>query len=339
MKRIVTFGEILLRLSPADHYKFGQSPYLTYNYGGSEANVAVALAGYGLPVSFVSRIPVDDIGRTARKVLRGYGIDDNWLEEIANHPLGIYWMLPGHQSCDWDCLYARKGSVFSMLKSGDIDWEKVFDGASVFHFSGITPALTPTLRQICLQACQTAKKMGVMVSCDVNYRSRLWNKEDASQVMQSLCRYVDCLFINEKEVSLLIDEQISGDELMDEAAFAEVVAKLGKVYPDLKLISTVSRHRDTLGKLCIQAILWSNGRIYKSESYQIHEVVDSIGAGDAYAAAVLYGVECEYHKEYLVNFGAAAACLKHSCRGDFNLTPLLDIHELVGHRTPDSLKR
>lgn len=337
MKRIVTFGELLLRLSPSGDCKIGQTSEFCSSYGGSEANVAIALASYGIPTSFVSRLPDNPIGHDALNTLRYHNVGTEHVQMTLEGRMGIYFLQPGYKKCSRICTYDRTGSSISLTSSGAFDWDKIFRDAEIFHFSGITPALSPSLQAICEEACKAAQRCGVLISCDINYRSKLWTKEQAASVMRNLCRYADILFINEEEASLL-GVEASGETLMQMNAFAAMVEKLRQEY-QATLITTVARVPMDSFNFGIQAALWSSEGYVQSDLYPLHQVIDPNGAGDAYAAALLYGFVNKLDRMQMVNLAAGACNLKHSCVGDVNLASLNDIQSFVANQHHNGVQR
>jgi len=331
-----------MRLTPPDGYQIGQTNQFTAFYGGSEANVAAALAQYGENTSFVSLLPNNPIGRDALKKMQYYGVGTEYLKLVNNGRMGTYYLEPGFGGeCSRICTYDRKGSSISLAEASDFDWEKIFKGASLFHFSGITPALSPTLRQICSSAISKAHEMGLLVSCDVNYRSKLWTKKEAAAVMKDLAFKADILFINEEEASVL-GFNAHGEYLMDLPTFSGLTSYLCSKADNVKVITSAARVHLADGGLAVEAKLWSTSdhlHVYSSKVCPLKGVIDPNGAGDAYAAAVLYGLLHNVHLEKVVNWGAAAGCLKHYCRGDVNLASLEDIKALAEKDISTGLKR
>lgn len=316
MKHIVTFGELMLRLSPTGDFEIGQTNQFDYCYGGSEANVAASLAVNGIPTYFVSLLPDNEIGKDAMRKMRSYGIDTKWLK-FAQGRMGIYFsQAPYVEGNGRRCIYDRKTSSFSLAKKDDFDWKAIFKNAAIFHFSGITPALSPELAQICLQACKTARELGVLVSCDINYRESLWKREKAAQTMRKLCRYADILFINEQEPSIF-GFDACGSDMMSKQNFAEMTDCLRKMFP-AQIITTVARVRNKLGNLCVQAILRNGNNYFRSSMCAIGHIADQSGAGDAYAAAVLYGLTMQHRPQRIVDDATKACMLKHKCSGDIS---------------------
>ena len=331
-----------MRLAPSDGCQIGQTNRFDAFYGGSEANVAAALAQYGENTSFVSILPNNPVGRDALRKMQYYGVNTEYLKFATFGRMGIYYLEPGVGECSRVCTYDRANSSLVMAaNTGVFDWEKIFKGASLFHFSGITPALSPALRQICSSAISKAHEMGLLVSCDVNYRSKLWTKKEAAAVMKDLAFKADILFINEEEASVL-GFNAHGEYLMDLPTFSGLTSYLCSKADNVKVITSAARVHLADGGLAVEAKLWSTSdhlHVYSSKVCPLKGVIDPNGAGDAYAAAVLYGLLHNVHLEKVVNWGAAAASLKHYCRGDVNLASLEDIKALAEKDISTGLKR
>lgn len=332
--KIVSFGEILMRLTPPEYFKLGQTPGCNVFFGGSEANVAAALAIYGLRSVYVTKIPDNAFGHAAFNSLRTYGVDTSQIKWGGNR-LGNYLLEKGAKPCSGKCTYDRTGSSMQQALPTDFNWNKILQDADWFHFSGITPALSPTMFRICLQACKAAKRKGIRISCDINYRSKLWPETEAATAMQNLCQYADVLFINEQEAKILgIDA--SGEDLMEVSVFDSMVETLRQKYP-ASVIASAARIPAAGGELAIKAVLW-NQQSFQSALYPIKDI-DSVGAGDALAAALIYALLRKMDNQQAINFAAAAGALKHSCRGDFNLSPIEEIQNMVNAASGSGIQR
>lgn len=329
MKKVVTFGELMMRLSPSNGLRFNQANSCDFFFGGSEANVAAALAQYGVPVAFVSKLPENAFGKAAVETLQRYGIDTSGIV-CGGRRIGMYMTEKGLSPCSSVCTYDRAGSAFAEAGENDFDWEEIFAGAGWFHFSGIVPALGTNLERVCLTACMAAKKAGLTVSCDINYRSKLWkadyqgsdrNKQAldyASAVMCRLCQYADVLFVNEEE-ALVLGIPVTGEELTAASEFEDMACRLQQKF-NCRIITSVARIN---GNSEVKAMLREN-ELISSASYPLH-VIDPIGAGDAYAAALIYRLLQKPADKESVDFAAAACAVKHSIRGDFNLVSEAEI--------------
>lgn len=329
-KKVVTFGEPLIRLALEDfnpilrHTLKGFNP-ITGSYVGSEVNVASAIASYGMSTSFVSKLPDNLVGRNCYEELKSKNIDTGCLELVSYGRMGIYFYENKiKRTCDYD----RQGSSISMSKPEDYNWEKILDGAKLFHFSGITPALSKNLQVCCENALTEARKKNIIISCDINYRDKLWDKSTASKVMSKLCKSADILFINEDEASILGFET-KGDSMINADNYAGLVKYLRDSEYKAQTITTVARvPLDDTGALGVKAIIWHKGKISMSKTYQLINVIDPNGAGDAYAAAVIYSLLSGKTSEEAVNLGAAAAWCKHGYWGDINLATWNRIEEI-----------
>lgn len=330
--KVITFGEIMLRLAPMNGNRFEQANACETTFGGSEANVAVALATYGIKSSYVSKLPDNTIGQAALNTLRHYGVDTSHIARGGTR-LGIYLLEKGWSPCSCICTYDRAGSAFAEAVPKDFNWDKIFEGADWFHLSGITPALSPAMARICLSAVANARKRGITVSCDVNFRSKLWSFEEAGKTMGKLCQYADVLIINEEEAKVL-GLDIANEQLTNYAAFYNMAHALKKQYPHVTTITSVARINNNTA---VKAMLWKKDTC-QSAVFPLH-VVDPVGAGDAFCAALIYGMLRQMENRKLINFAAAACALKHSIKGDFNLVPLADIERLACLNMPSGIRR
>lgn len=327
MKKVISLGEIMLRLSPANDLRFLQTECLDAVFGGSEANVAVALSQLGQPAAFVTKLPDNVVGEMALQVLRRYGVDTSTVIRGGKR-LGIYFLEKGFSSCSSICTYDRAHSAIAEAKPEEFDWKRIFEEAGWFHFSGITPALSDEAAEICLQACQTARELGIGVSCDVNYRSKLWSMDKAREVMSEIGRYVDVAIVNEEEAAVL-GADIRVDEAMNAEVYAQMAEQLNKKF-DFGKIASVARVPLENG-LAVQGMLWDRNGICRSRRYPLESVVDPLGAGDAFAAALLYcflKAEIAENQE-TVEFASAACALKHRIKSDYLLVKPADVLALT----------
>ena len=327
MKKVISLGEIMLRLSPANDLRFLQTECLDAVFGGSEANVAVALSQLGQPAAFVTKLPDNVVGEMALQVLRRYGVDTSTVIRGGKR-LGIYFLEKGFSSCSSICTYDRAHSAIAEAKPEEFDWKRIFEEAGWFHFSGITPALSDEAAEICLQACRTARELGIGVSCDVNYRSKLWSMDKAREVMSEIGRYVDVAIVNEEEAAVL-GADIRVDEAMNAEVYAQMAEQLNKKF-DFGKIASVARVPSENG-LAVQGMLWDRSGICCSRRYPLESIVDPLGAGDAFAAALLYcflKTEIAENQE-TVEFASAACALKHRIKGDYLLVKPADVLALT----------
>lgn len=342
MKKVVTFGEMMLRLEPDGYLRFLQATSFGAIYAGTEANVAISLANYGIDSRYVTKLPTHEVGQAAVNTLRQYGVDTGFIAR-GGERIGIYFLEKGASQRGSNVIYDRAGSAISKACASDFDWDAIFDGADWFHFTGVTPALGDNVADICLEACKKAKEKGLTVSCDLNYRNKLWSKEKAREVMTELCKYVDVCISSEDEASAVLNIQASDDK------YDKVSGKLtSEGYKDVAKLLT-----DKFGFKKVALIIndsisaddkkWS-GMIYDgkdhafSKEYSIH-VVDGIGGGDSFGAGLIYSLISDYDLKAAIEFAAAAGCLKYTIEGDFNLASVDEVLRLADGDGAGSMKR
>ena len=327
MSKIVTFGEILLRLSPPSHLRLTQATSFDLYYGCAEANVAASLAKFGFPVKFITSVPANELGESALSMLRSFGVEP--VAKIQGKRLGIYYFEQGASERPGKVVYDREDSSFSMLRKGMIDWEKAFEGADWFHWSGITPSLSLELAELCEEALEVASKIGLTISADLNYRPTLWNYgKNANEIMPNLIKYCDLLLggINESEIVLGISKQ-------ENESVESVFSNWMKAFPKLKTIVTTKRLRANASSNGVSAEFYNGKELLKSKEYNISHIIDRIGAGDAFMAGIIYGlINWPDDHQSALEFAVAATCLKHSISGDINLSTAEEIKALMsGH--------
>lgn len=327
MSKIVTFGEILLRLSPPSHLRLTQATSFDLYYGCAEANVAASLAKFGFPVKFITSVPANELGESALSMLRSFGVEP--VAKIQGKRLGIYYFEQGASERPGKVVYDREDSSFSMLRKGMIDWEKAFEGADWFHWSGITPSLSLELAELCEEALEVASKMGLTISADLNYRPTLWNYgKNANEIMPNLIKYCDILLggINESEIVL-------GISMQENESVESVFSNWMKAFPKLKTIVTTKRLRANASSNGVSAEFYNGKEFLKSKEYNISHIIDRIGAGDAFMAGIIYGlINWPNDHQSALEFAVAATCLKHSISGDINLSTAEEIKALMsGH--------
>lgn len=343
-KRIITFGEIMLRLSPENNDRFVQCNRFEGVYGGGEANTAVSLATFGVDTSYVTKLPAHGIGQAAVNSLREYGVDTSDIVR-GGEQIGIYFLEKKTSQRPSNVIYNRKGSAIALASEDEFDWDKIFDGAAWFHFSGITPAVSPTLAKICLTACRKAKELGLTVSCDLNYRSKLWDGETANRVMTELCRYIDICIANEDDAIGIFQLDISGIQNIEQLREPdlsriknEYVAKeLMKMFP-FKMVASVWRNEQSITTFELQSMVYTNNKAYYSKEYYM-SVLDYIGAGDAFCAGLIYALLHNYEPQKSVEFANAASCLKHTVSGDYNLITLEEVERLAFSEAGNEVSR
>lgn len=333
MKKIVTFGEIMLRLSTAGYQRFVQSQRFDVSYGGGEANVAVALAGFGMDSTFVTRLPKHEIGESALQAVRRYGVDTKYIIRGGNR-LGIYYLETGASQRPSKVIYDRAGSAISQLTPGMINWDEVFAGKDWFHWTGITPAIGDGPAKTLEQACKAAKKANVTVSCDLNFRSKLWTESKAQAVMVPLMEYVDVCIANEEDAQRSLGFS-AGETNIEEAHLDEegyvTLAKALKKEFGFDTVAITLRESFSASMNGWSALLHDDKECRKpqrSARYEIN-IVDRVGGGDSFASGLIYGLLSKPYTKEALEFAAAASCLKHTIPGDFNLVSVDEVEKLI----------
>lgn len=332
MKKVVTFGEIMLRLSTPGHSRFVQADYFDAHYGGAEANVAVALAGYGLKSYLVTRLPKHKIGQVAENALRRFGVDTSKILRGGKR-LGIYYLENGAGQRPSSVIYDREDSSFMEMTPGMVDWEELFKDADWFHWTGITPALGESALECLKEACKAAKEAGVTISSDLNYREMLWSIEKAQAVMNPLMEYVDvCIAGREdaqKTLGFEIDHPGKDSEEIDEDYFFSLATQLRDHY-NFKMVAITLRESYSATKNGWSAVLSDENECkqpIRSRFYEI-EIVDRVGGGDSFASGLIYGLLTKDSSNEALGFAVAASCLKHTIPGDFNLVSVEEVEKL-----------
>lgn len=330
-KRIITFGEIMLRLAPNGYYRFFQDGQLQATFGGGEANVAVSLENYGMDAAFVTKLPAHAIGQGAVNVLRSLGVDTSQIVRGGNR-IGIYFLEKGASQRGSICIYDRAHSAIQEAVPSDFDWDKIFAGADWFHFTGITPALGPNLVEICRQACRAAKARGIKISCDLNYRGKLWTRAVAREAMTELCQYVDVCISNEADAKDVFGIEAEGSDViggkLDPEGYKSVARQLMRQFGFEKVAITLrtsfsASDNDWAGMLC------DGQNFYLSKKYHLH-IVDRVGGGDSFSGGLIYALLSGKNNQEAVEFAVAASALKHSVEGDFNRVTLEEVEKLAG---------
>ncbi|MCK5844184.1 MAG: sugar kinase [Victivallales bacterium] len=333
MSRVVTFGEIMLRLKSPGHERLLQSAAFEATFGGGEANVAVSLANYGMDAAFATVLPDNDIAAACVHELRGFGVDTSKIVKGAGR-MGIYFLETGANQRPSKVVYDRAGSSISLAKTGDVDWSDVFDGADWFHITGITPAISPSAAELSLESVKTAKEMGLTVSCDFNFRGKLWKYgKSAPEVMRELVKFVDVGIANEedcqKSLGITVDVSVESGKL-DTAKYEALTAKVLEFFPDMKTIAITLRESRSADHNGWSACLRDENGFVLSKSYDITDIVDRVGGGDSFSGGLIYGLNNYESKEDSLNFAVAASCLKHSIIGDFNRVGVAEVASLMG---------
>jgi len=334
MKKIVTFGEIMLRLATPGFKRFTQARSFDAIYGGGEANVAVSLANYGESVEFVTRLPKNDLGEACLMSLRGYRVG---TEHIARggERIGIYFLETGAAQRGSKVIYDRANSGFASIQTGQIDWKKVFEGADWFHWTGITPAVSQGAAEVCREAIGIARDMGITVSTDLNYRAKLWKwGKTAREVMTDLVSMCDVALGNEEDAEKVFGIRAPEVDItagkVDADHYLYVCEELAKKFPSLKTICITLRGSLSASHNTWSGVLWKEDSFFCAPTYDILPIVDRVGGGDAFMGGLIYGLRTyKDEPQKALNFAAAAACLKHSIIGDFNAVSVSDVEMLM----------
>ena len=346
MNKVVTFGEIMLRLSPPGYLRFSQTNSFDIVYGGGESNVAVSLANYGIPVEFVTRIPKSEIGECALMELRKRGVGTSHIV-LGGERLGIYFMETGAVNRSSNVVYDRTNSAMAELKSGMINWDKVFDGVSWFHWTGITPAISKNAADVCLEAVKIASDKGLTISTDLNYRSKLWKYEgNRNEIMTELTSYCDIILGNEEDTEMHfgikpegLDITTQGNEMNSEA-FLSVCNQMMKKFPKAKKIIITLRGSISASHNSWAGILYDGKKMYESLQYQITDIVDRIGGGDSFMGGLIYGfLNYPNEDQKALDFAVAASSLKHTIKGDVNLVKVEEVEKLMNGNSSGRVNR
>ena len=328
--RAVTFGEIMMRLATPGRLRFSQAQTLEMTYGGGEANVAVSLARFGLDASFVTRLPDNPFGDGAVQILRGLGVDTSHIVR-GGRRIGLYFLETGASQRPSVVVYDRAASAIAEAGAEAFDWGTIFRGADWFHFTGITPALGPRVAEAVKAACQAAKAAGATVSCDLNYRKKLWSRAEAQAAMTGLMQWVDVAIGNEEDCEMIFGVRAAGADVtaghVDSKGYIQVAQAMAELFGLLTVAITL-RESHSADRNGWSAMLWHEGEVLNSPSYEV-EIVDRVGGGDSFAAGLIYGLLSGKPAQDALNFAVAASCLKHSISGDFNLVSAAEVENLV----------
>ena len=337
MKKVVTFGEIMLRLAPPGFLRFSQASSFDIVYGGGESNVAVSLANYGVPVDFVTRLPKNDIGECAMMEMRKRGVG---IDQIiyGGDRLGIYFLETGAVSRGSKVVYDRAHSAIAEIKPGMLDWNKIFEGASWFHWTGITPAISQGAADVCLEAVKAADKMGLTISTDLNYRAKLWNYGgDREAIMTELTSYCDVILGNEEDAEMHFGIKPEGISVQTEGhnvkaeAFLSVCQQVMQKFPKAKKVITTLRGSISASHNTWAGVLYDGKKMYETRQYQITDIVDRVGGGDSFMGGLIYGLlKYPEDDQNALDFAVAASCLKHTIKGDANLVTVQEVEKLMG---------
>lgn len=335
MPKVITFGEIMLRLSTPGYQRFTQTTQYEATFGGGEANVAVSLANYGIDTEFVTRVPDNDIARACLRELRSFGVGTSHIA-FGGERLGIYFLETGAVARPGKVIYDRANSSIATIEPGSIDWEKIFEGADWFHWSGITPAISRNAAEVCLEACRAANRLGVTVSCDLNYRKNLWKYgQKASEVMPALADCCDLILGNEEDAEKIFGIKPEGFDVtatagqVDSARFQSVCEQLQARFPRARKVvitlrGSINANHNTWG-----GVLWDGQTLFTSTRYDITHIVDRVGGGDSFMGGLIFGLLSYNSDQRALEFAAAASCLKHTIFGDFNRVTIDEVEKLM----------
>ena len=331
MSRIVTFGELMLRLQPYNYERFVQCDHVEFPFGGGEANVAVSLANYGMDAAFVTKLPTHAIGQAAVNSLRRYGVDTSLITRGGNR-VGIYFNEKGASQRGSVCIYDRAHSAIQEADSSDFDWDKIFEGADWFHFTGITPALGANLVAICKEACIAAKAHGCKISCDLNYRGKLWTRAQAREAMTELCQYVDVCISNEEDAKDVFGIEAEATDIyggsLNHEGYKSVAKQLADKFGFEKVAITL-RTSISASDNEWAAMLYDGENYCFSKEYHLR-IVDRVGGGDSFGGGLIYALLSGKSTQEAVEFAVAASALKHSIEGDYNRVSVSEVEKLSG---------
>ena len=331
MSRVVTFGEIMLRLAPNGYYRFFQNDQMQATFGGGEANVAVSLANFGLDSTYVTKLPKHAIGQAAVDSLRYFGVDTSKVVRGGDR-VGIYYLEKGASQRGSVCIYDRAHSAIAEAKPTDFDWNSIFEGADWFHFTGITPALGGELVNICLDACKAAKDHGVKISCDLNYRGKLWTRAEAREAMTKLCRYVDVCISNEEDAKDVFGIEAENTDItagaLNKEGYKSVARQLMDNYGFEKVAITLRESKSAFDNDW-SAMLYDGENYCFSKLYHLH-IIDRIGGGDSFGGGLIYALLSGKSSQEAIEFAVAASALKHSIGGDYNHVTVAEVEKLAG---------
>ncbi len=340
MKKVITFGEIMMRLNPEGYQRFVQADRFEASYAGGEANVAVGLAQFGMDAAFVSKVPAHEIGQCAVNELRRFGVDTSLILRGGDR-LGLYYVEKGASQRASKVIYDRAGSAIAKAAVSEFDWDAIFENASWFHWTGITPALGGELPEICLEACKAAKAHGVTISCDLNFRKKLWTSAQANAVMSKLMPYVDVCIANEEDAKDVFGIAASGTDIaagkLSREGYRSVAEQLCARF-GFKAVAITLRGSISASDNDWAAMLYTGGETYFSPTYHIR-IVDRVGGGDSFGAGLIYAMLNGKAPQDTVNFAVAASCLKHSIEHDFDLVSVSEVEALAAGNASGRVQR
>ncbi|MBQ7015409.1 MAG: sugar kinase [Firmicutes bacterium] len=333
MAKIVTFGELMLRLQPFNYERFVQAQQVEFTFGGGEANVAVSLANYGMDAAFVTKLPAHAIGQAAVNSLRRYGVDTTKIVRGGDR-VGIYYNEKGASQRGSVCIYDRANSAISQATTADFDWDAIFEGVDWFHFTGITPALGANVVEICREACKAAKAKGIKISCDLNYRGKLWTRAEAREAMTDLCQYVDVCISNEEDAKDVFGIEAEATDIyggtLNHEGYKSVAKQLADKF-NFEMVAITLRESHSAFDNGWSAMLYNvaNDEYCFSKKYDLH-IIDRVGGGDSFGGGLIYSVLSGKNTQEAVEFAVAASALKHSIGGDYNMVTVAEVEKLAG---------
>ena len=331
MARIITFGELMLRLQPYNYERFVQCDHVEFTFGGGEANVAVSLANYGMDAAYVTKLPAHAIGQAAVNALRRYGVDTSKIVRGGDR-IGIYFNEKGASQRGSVCIYDRAHSAIAEAQPAEFDWDSIFADTDWFHFTGITPALGENMVETCRQACKAAKARGIKISCDLNYRGKLWTREQARAAMTDLCQYVDVCIANEEDAKDVFGIEAEATDIcggsLNHAGYKSVAKQLADKF-DFEMVAITLRESRSASDNGWSAMLFDGENYCFSRKYDLH-IIDRVGGGDSFSGGLIYSLLTGKDTRQAVEFAVAASALKHTIEGDFNMVTLSEVEKLAG---------
>lgn len=329
--KVVTFGELMLRIAPQGYLRFAQADCYQATFGGAEANVAVSLANYGMDAAFVSKLPKHEIGQAAVNSLRKFGVDTSFVVR-GGERVGIYYCEKGASQRPSKVIYDRADSAIAKAKNSEFKWKKIFKGADWFHFTGITPALSKNTAALTSKAVKIAKELGLTVSCDLNFRKKLWSNAQAQKTMSELCKYVDYCIANEEDAKDVFGITAENTDVtqgkLNKHGYVSVAKQLTEKF-GFKGVAITLRESISANDNNWSAMLYTNNEAYFSKNYALR-IVDRVGGGDSFGGGLIFALENGYEPQRAIDFAVAASALKHTVEGDYNMVTLAEVENLAG---------
>lgn len=340
MKKVVTFGEIMLRLSTERHLRFSQANFFGVSYGGGEFNVAVSLANYGIPSEFVTRLPDNDMGDCVLMEIRKRNVLSDHIVTGGDR-LGIYFLETGAGTRGSKVVYDRANSSMAQIQPGMINWEEVFKDTAVFHWSGVTPAISQSSAEVCLEAVKVAHKMGITITSDLNYRSKLWKYgKEPKDIMPELLSYSNVILGDLDTAFFMLGKAPKHPNYQDKESLPNMYDLLFEQFPNLEMVSTTLRYSVSASHQQIGGVLYDKKQLYYADIREVTPVVDRVGSGDAFMGGIIYGIlNQSYDKQQTLNFAVAACCLKHTVSGDVNLVTLEEVQQMASGNSSGKVSR